>query len=733
MGLFMNNIGNIDRYNVVWNSPSRDSAGSMPLGNGDIGVNVWAQEDGNLFFYLSKTDAWDENGRLLKLGRIRIEFKPIFFLQGLPFRQTLNLSDGCIDVVAGNPSQTIRIRLWVDANRPVVCVDMEGDEPFEADVHLELWRTSQRTLPEKEDSCPIGKRSVSDVTQIDPDTVWKTSEQPLIWFHRNQRSIWPETMIHQGLESLMAKQVDPILHRTFGAAIVGEGFIKQNDLQLKAIEPKRHFSIRVYPLTSQTDTEEQWVRQLTNSISAYDTVPTDLAWNSHQEWWRNFWQRSYIHIDGCSDALRVAQGYALQRFINACGGRGQYPIKFNGSIFTMDAREKDECFDADYRRWGGGYWFQNTRLPYWSMIMSGDFDLMEPLFKMYRDAMPLAEERTKVYFGHSGAFFPETMSFWGAYLNENYGFDREGKNVGEIQNRYIGRYWQCILELLTIMLDVYQFTQNQKLLTSYLRPMARSFLRFYREHYPLRDEVGKVLMKPAQVLETWHEAVNPLPDIAGLEWVLQHLLELRSELIDESDRNEWRKFREELPPLPTRTYVWEKKTELIPALQYDVNSNSENVTLYAVFPYRLFGLGKENLQTGIDAYHKRPYPYTGGWRQDAIQAALLGLTEDAQKFVVQNFSTPHTGSRFPAFWGPNFDWIPDQDHGTVAMTALQRMVMQCEDDKILLLPAWPKEWNVEFRLHAPGQTVVEGIYRNGKLGSLTVTSEHRRKDIVCNV
>lgn len=66
----------------------------MPLGNGDIGLNVWGEEDGDLLFYLSKTDAWDENARLLKLGRIRVSLRPNPFRAGLPFRQTLNTDAG---------------------------------------------------------------------------------------------------------------------------------------------------------------------------------------------------------------------------------------------------------------------------------------------------------------------------------------------------------------------------------------------------------------------------------------------------------------------------------------------------------------------------------------------------------------------------------------------------------------------------------------------------------------
>ena len=92
-------------------------------------------------------------------------------------------------------------------------------------------------------------------------------------------------------------------------------------------------------------------------------------------------------------------------------------------------------------------------------------------------------------------------------------------------------------------------------------------------------------------------------------------------------------------------------------------------------------------------------------------------------------------SRFPAFWGPNFDWTPDQDHGGVNMIALQQMLMQTEptSGKIHLCPAWPKAWDCSFKLHAPGQTIVEGKVRNGKLVDLVVTPETRRKDLIIHL
>jgi len=74
-----------DACNVVWDSPSNDASGSMPLGNGDIGLNVWAEKSGDILFLIGKTDAFDENASLLKLGRVRIKLTPNPFIEDTSF------------------------------------------------------------------------------------------------------------------------------------------------------------------------------------------------------------------------------------------------------------------------------------------------------------------------------------------------------------------------------------------------------------------------------------------------------------------------------------------------------------------------------------------------------------------------------------------------------------------------------------------------------------------------
>lgn len=74
--LFCTNVSgqnfDLERYNLVWKTPSKNSSESMPCGGGDIGLNVWT-ENGEILFYMSRSGAFDENNVFPKLGRVRLK------------------------------------------------------------------------------------------------------------------------------------------------------------------------------------------------------------------------------------------------------------------------------------------------------------------------------------------------------------------------------------------------------------------------------------------------------------------------------------------------------------------------------------------------------------------------------------------------------------------------------------------------------------------------------------
>ncbi len=432
-------------------------------------------------------------------------------------------------------------------------------------------------------------------------------------------------------------------------------------------------------------------------------------------------------VDELSNTEVIGRAYALQRWVDACAGRGKYPIKFNGSIFTVPHEGK--FGGADYRRWGPGYWWQNTRLPYLSMCTSGDFEMMRPLFRMYaEELMPLHQFRTMQYTGHGGAFIPECMYFWGPTFTATYGWTPFAEREDKLQESPWHKWeWVAGLELVWMMLDYVEHTEDWDYFQKWVIPTAHQVLLFFQQHSPL-NENGHLVMTPSQALETWWDCTNPMPEVAGLHAVTSRLMTYEAKWSTAEERKFWKEIKDITPPLP----VWRKdgKELLAPAERFEQKSNVENPELYAVHPFRLISFEKPQVELGIRALENRWDRGASGWRQDDLFMAYLGLTEQARDNLISRARNKHKGSRFPVFWGPNYDWIPDQDHGGVLMRTLQVMLMQTDGRKIFLLPAWPREWDAEFKLHAPFQTTLTGGVVDGKVVDLVVQPPSRRVDVV---
>lgn len=734
------------RYNVTWHTPSEDASGSMPLGNGDIGLNAWVEASGDLCFYIGKTDSWGDNSRLLKVGRIRITVDPA--PEAASFMQTLQLEDATFVAQIGYAQTDVSTvyRLWVDANAPVINLAIESTHPCTATATIELWRTEPFTLPAIETSDIMLDRAQPNnqhaPTIVEPDTLLTGLASQVGWYHHNVKSVGPAlTAEQQGLTEF--KRSDPLLHRTFGALVTCKGGIRVDEHRLQSpTATSHHFQIPV--LTLHPSTPAQWLEAIQQSLADYQQQTNDERRYAHEAWWQAFWARSWIHVSAAGaqaeDAAFVSQMYALQRFITACSGRGAYPIQFNGSLFTVPYPDKPG--DADYRRWGSGYWWQNTRLPYYALCAAGDYEMLRPLFQMHaRDHFDLLRYRTQQYFGFDGIYFSECVYFWGDVFTESYGWTPHAEREEPLQESPYHKWeWVGGPELVWLMLDYYDHTGDVPFLQETVLPYAEQILRFFANFYQI-DDAGKLVMHPSQSLETWWECTNPMPEVAGLEAITERLLALPHTITTVAARQQWQTFQSKIPTLPTHEV--DGQTTLAPADSFANKRNVENPELYAVFPFRRIAFNRPHVEWGVSALEHRDPRGHYGWRQDDLFMSYLGLAAATRDTLVQrarlhNFDALSLAAperampnhmRFPAFWGPNYDWVPDQCHGGVFATTLQTMLLQTDGDQIFLFPAWPQDWDVEFRLHAPGQTVIEGHYVNGKLVQLQVNPPKREDAI----
>ena len=447
----------------------------------------------------------------------------------------------------------------------------------------------------------------------------------------------------------------------------------------------------------------------------FDGKGAEVSRKRSARWWHAYWQRSWITTDGSNaDAARVVRNYELMRYMLGCNAYGAWPTKFNGGLFTFDPvyvegpDEKGEAknaFTPDYRKWGGGTMTaQNQRLVYWPMLKSGDYDMLHSQLDTYLRLLPTATARTRHYWGHGGASYTEQLENFGLPNPAEYGKHPEGSDYGVERNAWLEYEWDTALEFCMMALQAAQYDPEHRTDYDRYHPMVTECLRFFDEHYQYRakqlgakalDGDGRLILYPGSGCETYKMAYNPSSTIAALKAVVTAFPQSPLPL----DR---------IPDIPLR--VIDGDTCIAPAVTWARIQNVETPQLYPVFPWRIYGMGRPGLDIARNTYLKDPHAVamrsSKGWKQDLIWAACLGLTDEARQLCIEKFADgPY---RFPAFWDPGFDWSPDLNRGGAAMIGLQEMLLQeMPDGELLLLPAWPKEWPVRFKLHATGGRVVE--------------------------
>lgn len=714
--------------NVVWNTPSRNSSESMPCGGGDIGTNVWV-ENGDILFYLSRSGTFDEHNCLLKQGRIRLRLFPNPFSSAVDFRQELKLNDGYVEISAGGTT----VQLWADVFRPVVHLDIDSRQPVEAELFYENWRYQDRAVRKGEGQQNSYKWATPKNQVTTADSVYIKDNAVTFYHHNPEKTVFDVAVSQQGLEGVKSRMMNPLENLISGGRMwsdnfsftgIQDGVYAGTDYRswcFKTREPirKQHVAIALHTL--QTPSVDEWEVGLNRTISSI-SLPKDKK--NTRRWWNEFWQRSFIIGEG--ELENITRNYTLFRYMLGCNAYGMYPTKFNGGLFTFDPCFVDEkqSFTPDYRKWGGGTMTaQNQRLVYWPMLKSGDFDMMLSLFDCYHRMLPNAELRSLVYWQHAGACFAEQLENFGLPNPAEYGFKRPDYfDKGVEYNAWLEYEWDTVLEFCQMILEtkIYAGADIDKYL-----PLIESVLTFFDEHYRYRtarrgskvlDGDGHLILFPGSACETYKMTNNAVSTIAALRTVLETY----------GGKPDMLKT---IPPVPLR--IVDGKEMIAPAKTWERINNVETPQLYPVFPWRMYGVGREGMEVARNTYLYDPdalrFRTHTGWKQDNIWAACLGLTDEARRLSLLKLADgPH---RFPAFWGPGYDWTPDHNWGGSGMIGLQEMLLQTKGEKIFLFPAWPKEWNVHFKLHAPGKTTVEAELKDGKVVRLVVLPSDRRKDV----
>ena len=774
-------VSMVNRYNIRWTKQSGNSADSMPCVGGDMGLNVWV-ENNELLFYVGREGCRDENGALLKMGRVRITINPSPFTEGAKFSQELKLTEGVVEIRAEAPKvNSTTIRIWVEVDRPIVHAEIQASEKSTVQATYESWRSGLIELPNSgknlhRGQCLINFDNYPEPVFVYPDAFRPGNARFRFWHQmREEKNVFHHIVKTQKLEPIKKQLIDPCRNLIFGGEMIARSWTAAGQKPFVAHEktkgeyaltPFKGWSYRsaekakkhqvdIVTLIEQTESIDEWHKTLNTEVDKLEKADIADAKQTAKKWWSDFWTRSYLVINPGKDASdtgwRLARNYNLFRYMLASGRNGREPIMFNGGVLTFDpifakSRHKGRGYTPDHRQWGSALTAQNQRCMYWPMLKTGDFDLIIPGFAFYRDGLNNARRRVRHYWNHDGCAFTEQttiQSLPGAMVYGYQGEKYKGKTwryrpdsvePGVQVNGACNYLYESQLEWSWMILQYHQFTERD--ISQYM-PLIEQSVIFYDEHYQMREKKrtgkpltadGQLHIKPSNTLEGHPRGANPTSVIAGLRKVLTRLAELPENYTSAKKKRRWLKMLARLPEMPTA--VVDGHTVLRPTA--DHASHSWHMpAMYPLYPYQMFQLGRpgvklmrETFLHGIKDNARKDYR---AWNQGVVHYAHLGMTEDARELIIKKLDNgPY---RFPAFWPPLIDWAPDHNWGGMGMIGLQEMLMQTYGDRIVLLPAWPKNWSVEFRLHAPKKTTVEVKAVNAQVKKLHVTPENRRKDV----
>lgn len=715
--------GNMEPYNIVWESPSNGSSESMPLAGGNLGLNVWV-ENNDLLFLIGSPNCMDEGGMQVKLGLVRLHFdQPVFAKE---FRQELRLQESEIIVSGRSPAGgRLEVRMWCEVDQPVIHVDMDSGEPRMLTVSHETWS---------------GHEAVHH-------------EGGFEWFKRlpeaNPRRLGE--MQSQGMEPYSNSVPDPLSRLTLGGRLDAPGLIPLpstngifNRMETKVTSvatatPVKGISLAFTLRMEQDESTASWKSALAAS-AARVKASTRESRAAALDWWSRFWDRSHIRIaaNPAQDRARdlpwqAGRNYQLVRYTMAANTSGRAMTLFNGGIFTCSGNPDKRTWD--YCR----YMAQNQRLVYWPMLRAGDFDLLKVATDFYRDRTALRRLHARKFWDVDGVTYPEPFSLFGL---DALGITADGRP----RPKHLHYHYTSGMEFALMMLEMESYTG--KVFDGYIEP-ALGIISYYDGFYQKSalersgkslDEKGRLIIYPSDACEPYHGCTNNTDVIAGLTALSRELLALPPGRLSDGQRAYVEAFRGRIPEFTMAEKDGKKFYAAAKSWEWVFkNGNMDFPQMYICFPFTILSLGRSDMSLAVNTWELSPIEpaiqrQNQCWYQSAINLARMGLTAKAAALTLEKLNYP--GFRFPSFYRslsfggrPGFCHPPDMDHGGVAMIALQEMLMQTDGKRILLGPAWPAGWDCSFKLCAPYRTTVSGRVAGGKVLVDSVSPESRRADI----
>jgi hypothetical protein len=645
--------GYLSKHDVVYNKANTNPLYGLPVGNGRVGALVWSA-NGGLTMQVSGVDASQQTA--FGAGNVSFTTSPGLDAGSTTFQQRLSMFDGTLATK-------------YDANRTVTILGAPSSEVI--GIHVADARTGVTS-------------ATLDLSLWDVSGLGNSGNVPSLntW---KQVSTWAEA----GSAGLSRGQQDANnFGYSLGATVEGATFttaaVNASTVRL-TITPSASYTIWIACASRLNAPSHDSVAQAKAALAAVTMAGFAATSAAYASFWHGFWAKSFVqYSNAAGDADYLENVYYLATYMIAAGAFGNYPFHFINGV---------ERATADMTKWSNAYWFWNQRDVYNSFLASNHADVMNVFNNMYSRNIDALKAFTMSRFGIDGLWVPETMG-WNGNADGN--------------TQYTNDIFSTGTEAARNMYAQFAYTGDVNYLKNTAYPFMREIAKFYVKKFTKDAGSGKYVMTSSNAHETYWGVPNAITDLAAVRSLFPAVISVSTMLgLDADLRPSWQDLLTNLTAYPT------DGTHYLPHQPPIAQThNGENVACELIWPYDQTGIDAPDQAMAVSTWKARPFPYGNVWANDAIQAARLGLGDDANQGMkvmlqkYQNYPNGMTNNTNGVF-----------EYLGVHLVVMNESLLQSYDGKIRVFPALPADTSLvtRFTLAASGGFLVTSEREGGDI------------------
>ncbi|MET8048688.1 hypothetical protein ABZU75_13915 [Streptosporangium sp. NPDC005286] len=661
----------LSKHDIVYNRPNTNPIQGLTVGNGRTGAMAWNQN--GLTMQVSGVDLSPQS--TYAAGLANLSTSPAMDTGYTTFQQRLSLYDGTLTTK-------------YDSNRTVTVMGSPNSEVM--GIHVEDTRGGVSNV-------------AFDLSMWDPATVQNIADVPDL---NTWRTI--STFSDAGVAGFSRGQTDAGgFGYTMAATVEGANFTTQ-------IVDGRRVRLNITPTSSYTiwftaasrinAPNRDSVAQARSQLTSVKNTGYANTFNNYRNWWHAFWAKSFVQYSNSSrDADYMENVYYLSTYMIAAGGYGDYPLHFINGVFRAT---------QDNSKWSNAYWYWNQRDVYNSFLASNHTDLMNTFNRLYSRNYNALKSYTTTRYGIDALWVPETMGW-------------DGNARGTINSDYTKNILTTGYQAAHNMYLQYRYTNDANYLRDVAYPYMRETAKLYKGLLSFDGPTGKYYMANSNSHETYWNVRNAITDLAAVRSIFPLTIQVSQQLgLDSGLRADWQNILNNLTAYSVVNGAYQPHQPPISQTR-----NNENVASELIWPYNITGIGYPDYQTAVNTWNQRPFPYGNVWSNDAVQAARLGLGDQAyqgMKTMLQKYQNHPNGMTTNT--NGVFEYLG------VHLSALNESLMQSYNDKIRVFPAAPGDSSFvgKFTLLAKDGFQVSSEREAGEIKYVGLRSLHGKQATVVN-